>query len=180
MSPGLRFFFSRIFPLIFVAVGAAVALAGLRGLERARASVKWPTAPGKVVASSVARRASSGSKGTTVTYHAEILYEYSVNGTTYDGNRVAYGDYGSSSPAHARRIANRYPKGTAVTVHYMPDSPEESLLEPGLKGQSFMLPGVGLLFFAVGLLMAVYVPRSMRAREDAIRRVQEGGAYPPT
>lgn len=177
MPPGVRFFFSRIFPLIFVIVGAGVGYAGLRSLENARASTRWPGAPGKVLASSVERHVSSGSKGTTVTYHAGILYEFKVGGTTYDGTRVAYGDYGSSSVSHARRIVNRYPKGSAVTVHYMPGHPEECLLEPGLKGQALIMPGVGLIFFLAGLLMAVYVPRSMKRRDMLIQNATQDGVY---
>ena len=177
MSPGMRFFFSRVFPLIFVVVGAIVMLTGIRGLLKARASVNWPTAPGTVLASSVERHVTSGSKGTRVTYHAGIRYEFRVNGATYDGTRVAYGDYGSSSTSHARRIVNRYPKGTPVTVRYMPGHPDECLLEPGLMGQSLVLPGAGLIFFVVGVLMAVYLPRSMMAQESAIRTAEEGGGY---
>ncbi|MBI2441031.1 MAG: DUF3592 domain-containing protein [Lentisphaerae bacterium] len=162
MSPGMRFFFSRIFPLIFVVVGASVAFFGVRGLIRAKASVDWPATQGRVVASSVEYQDSDEGSGT---YHAEVMYDFSVNDTTFSGNRVAYGDYGSSNPSHARRIVNRYPKGKSVTVYYLPGNPEECLLEPGLKGQSWFLPGFGLLFFTVGSLMAVSLPRAIRKQE---------------
>ncbi|KKL50012.1 hypothetical protein LCGC14_2309750 [marine sediment metagenome] len=164
MSPGMRSFFSRILPLLFVVVGAGAGFFGIRGLIRARASADWPTAEGKVVASSVERHRNTGSRGSSTTYHAEILYEFSVEGTTFNGDRVAYGDYGSGNSSHARRIVNRYPKGKSVTVYYMPDNPEECLLESGLKAQSWFLPGFGLLFFTVGSVMAVYLPRAMRKR----------------
>ncbi len=167
MSPAMKFFFSRIFPFIFVIVGASVAFFGIRGLVRAKASMDWPGTPGKVIESSVGRRRSSGSNGgSSTTYHAEILYEFTVESTKFNGNRVAYGDYGSSNPSHARRVVNRYPKGKNVTVHYMPGNPEECLLEPGLKGQSWFLPGVGLIFFVVGSGMAVFLPRAMRMKDE--------------
>ena len=166
MSPGMKVFFSRIFPLIFVIVGASVAFFGIRGLIRAKASVDWPATQGKVLESSVERHRSSDSKRrSSTTYRAEILYEFSVEGTTFNGDRVAYGDYGSSNSSHARRVVNRYPKGKSVTVHYMPGNPEECLLEPGLKGQSWFLPGFGLIFFTVGSVMAVFLPRAMRKQE---------------
>lgn len=165
MSPGMKFFFSRIFPLIFIVVGASVAFFGIRGFIRAKASVGWPSTQGKVLESSVERQRSSGSNGSSTTYHAEILYEFTVEGTTFNGDRVAYGDYGSSNSSHARRIVNRYPKGKDVTVHYMPGNPEECLLEPGVKGQSWFLPGFGLIFFTVGSLMAVFSPKAIRKQE---------------
>ncbi|MGA9751572.1 MAG: DUF3592 domain-containing protein [Acidobacteriota bacterium] len=173
-SPVMRFFFSRVFPLIFIAAGAGVAYAGWLGLAKARASTGWPTAPGTVVASSVERRESRGNKGTNVTYHAGVHYEFQVDGATFSGDRVAYGDYGSSSASHARGIVNRYPKGRGVTVHYKPGSPEESLLEPGLKGQTFVLPGIGLIFLLAGLFMAVVIPRSMRREATAVQGTASG------
>jgi hypothetical protein len=158
----MRFFFSRIFPLIFVAVGASVAFFGIRALVRAKASVAWPTTQGKVVSSSVEYHRSDKGGGT---YHAEVMYDFSVNDTSFTGNRIAYGDYGSSNPSHARQVVNRYLKGQSVTVHYMPSNPEECLLEPGVKGQSFFLPGFGLIFFTAGSVMAVFLPRAMRKQE---------------
>ena len=162
----MKFFFSRIFPLIFIVVGASVAFFGFRGLIRAKASTDWPSTQGRIVESSVeSHRSSSGSNGSSTTYHAEIMYEFAVNGVTFNGDRVAYGDYGSSNPSHARSVVNRYPKNKTVTVYYMPDKPEECLLEPGVKGQSFFLPGFGLVFFIVGSFMAVSMPKAMRKKE---------------
>ncbi len=157
MSPGKKFFFSRILPLIFVVVGAIVLFVGARGIIRARSSLSWPTTQGKIVESSVEHNRSSGSNGgNSTTYEAEILYEFTVEGMTFSGSRIAYGDYGSSNPSHARRVVNRYPKDKKVTVHYMPVNPEECLLEPGLKIQALFLPGFGLIFFTAGCLMVVF------------------------
>jgi hypothetical protein len=161
MSPRKRVIFLRIFPLIFIVVGASIGFFGIRGLIRAKASVDWPATQGKVIVSSVDYRSSDDGGA----YHALIMYEYSVAGAVYNGNRVAYGDYGSSSSSHARRIVNRYPKGKSVTVHYMPGNPEECLLEPGLQGQSWFLPGFGLIFFMIGSLTAVFLPRHVRKQE---------------
>lgn len=175
MSPGTKFIFLWIFSLIFVVVGASAAVFGICELIRAKVSVDWPTTQGKVVASSVEYHVSD-EEG--VTYHAEVMYDFSVNNTTFSGNRIAYGDYGSSNPSHARRIVDRYPKGKSVTVHYMPGNPEECLLEPGIKRQSFFLPGFGLIFFTVGSLMAILLPKAMKkqgiteqgAEGDAVNR----------
>ena len=129
--------------------------------------MNWPTVQGKVVASSVENHRSSNSNGggSSTTYHAEILYEFAADGTTFNGNRVAYGDYGSSNPSHARRIVNRYPEGKSVAVYYMPGDPEVCLLEPGMKMQSWFLPAIGLIFLAAGSLMAVFLPRVTRRRQ---------------
>jgi len=160
-SPGMKFFFSRIFPLIFIVIGAGVAFFGIRGLIRANASTDWPTAKGQVKTSSVERQRNSHKGKSSTTYHAKILYKFSVAGTAFNGNRIAYGDYGSSSSSHAKQLVNHYPQGKSVTVYYMPKNPEECLLEPGLKLQSWFLPGFGLISFFAGIMMVIFLPKAM-------------------
>ena len=134
---------------ILVGVGAILGLIGIcvyhsgfRDLEQAKASVAWPTSPGKVLSSSVVEglRDDDG-----VTYYAKVVYEFNVNNTTYSGDRIAYGDGGTSDPSHAQEIVIRYPQDKNVTVYYMPNNPKECLLEVGVKGQAFIKPGIGLV-----------------------------------
>ena len=169
---------------MFIVAGAIVAFFGINGLVKAKASVDWPSSPGQIVSSSVESHHSTGDSGeSSTTYHAEILYEFSVEETTFNGNRVAYGDYGSNSPSHARRIANRYPKGKSVTVYYMPENPEECLLEPGLKAQAWVLPSLGLIFFAAGSLTVYFSrPRTTSSNQDTSSQQTsgDGSSFEPT
>jgi len=158
----MRFFFSRIFPLIFLITGAVIAFFGIRGLIRANASVGWPSTEGRIVESSVGSSTSSGSSGSGISYHAEILYEFTVDGTTFQGNRVAYGDHGTSDISHARSIVNDYPVGKELTVHYMPENPEECVLEPGVQPQAWLFPAFGLIFLIAGSLAWMFMPRMLR------------------
>lgn len=43
--------------------------------------------------------------------------------------------------------------------------PDVCLLEPGVKGQALILPGMGLIFFIVGSFMAVALPRRIKKRQ---------------
>jgi len=163
MSSGGKLFFSRIFPLIFIVIGGSVGAFGTRNLIRAKASTEWPSVQGEIIKSFVDRKESHDSDGRhSTTYHAEIQYNYSVDNSDFTGDRVAYGDYGSSDPSHAREVVSRYPTGRKVAVYYMPGKPAESLLETGIKGQSFFLPIFGLVFFSVGLFMAVKLPGTLK------------------
>jgi hypothetical protein len=161
MSPGMRIFFSRIFPLPFIIIGAVVLYFGCRNLQRANQSVTWPTAKGVVQNSSMEYH--HGDKGGG-TYHAEVMYNFTVNAATFSGNNVAFGDYDSSNPSHARDIVNRYPKGKTVSVYYDKQKPQVCVLEPGVKVQAWFLPGFGLVFFAAGIIAAVCIPKAMRAQ----------------
>jgi hypothetical protein len=146
MSVQMKNFFYKLICLPFVILGAMALCYGTIVIIRAKASTHWPTVQGKVIFASM--RTDSG--GDNTTYHADIQYDFCVDGVTFTGKRVAYGDYGSSDTQHAERVLSRYPVGTKVAVYYMPDRPEECLLEPGLRFQSLSIMGFGLLFFAVG------------------------------
>lgn len=162
MSPAMRIFFLRVFPFIFVVIGAFFVYFGAKDIGDAKQSVYWPSEMGKIISSSVdTSRSSSGRGSSSTSYHAAILYEFTVDGITYNGNRVAYGDFGSSNSSHARRIVNRYPEGKEVKVYYSIDNPEKCVLEPGLKGQAYVFPGIGLAFMAAGLFMAFYLPKKL-------------------
>ena len=148
-----------VLPWVLVAFGAIAALygirafyLGIRGLNRAKASVAWPTRPGKVLSSSVVQKRDSEGD---LTHHAEVVYVFNVNNTAYRGNRIAYGDYGTTNPSHAQEIVNRYPQDKGVTVSYMPNNPKECLLEVGVKGQANIMPAIGSIFAIIGLIVAI-------------------------
>jgi len=174
LSPGMKFFFCRILPLFFVGAGAITLYLGIQSFNKARASTNWPEAEGKIISSSVEshtsektgssrdRSRSRGGTTTTTTYKAEVFYEYTVDGKTYNGNRVAYGNVSTSSPSRARRIVDRYPEGKEISVYYQPDDPEECLLEPGMKLQTLFLPGFGLIFLCAGVAMFIFLPRAFK------------------
>lgn len=163
MSPAKRFFFARIFPWIFVIIGGVVVLIGLNSLVYANQSDTWPFIEGVIVDSEMEYHRSNEGGGT---YHARVLYDYRVGGELFTGDRVAYGDYGSSDASHARSIVNRYPKGQAVYVYYDPSEPKESVLETGVKAQAFFLPVFGLVFLIAGLFMVVYLPKSLPSSSE--------------
>lgn len=163
----MEFFFGRVFPLIFLLFGAGALFLGVRDLDRAGASADWPAVRGTVESSRV--ESSTDDDGTT--YGAEVLVRYEVAGAEYLSNRVRFGEFSSSDPGPAQRTVRRYPVGAEVAVHYDPADPELAVLEPGVHGASWALPGFGLVFLAAGLLMAWYLPRRMRAT----RAQREGG-----
>jgi hypothetical protein len=167
MSPGMRVFFSRIFPLPFIVVGALTLYFGGRGVHRAKESLAWPVAEGQILNSSVEyhRGSNRGSKGGG-TYSAEIRYTFTVDGQVHSGNKVAVGDYGSSNSSHAQKIINRYPRDKMVSVRYLPSDPDVCVLEPGVQAQAWFLPGFGMFFVLVGMLMAVFLPRAMKERDS--------------
>ena len=172
-SPRMKSVILWVVILFFIGGGAAATFFGVSGVLRAKASAGWPTVQGEIIESSVereTRRRKTGDKGplTQTIYRARISYEYTVDGTTFTGTRVAYGDHGKiansrrigiggsrisiggSAKAHAQGIVALYPKGNNVSVYYMPENPKECLLEPGLALKAFGWPAAGVLLLIIG------------------------------
>lgn len=122
--------------------------------DKAAASVAWPATEGRITASRV-ERVKQGGDG-KATYTADITYEYSLDGQTFEGDRVWFGDDYSASDASAFRAAvGRYPVGKAVKVHYDPAEPAESVLEPGATWSGSALYFIGLGLMTLGGIVAL-------------------------
>lgn len=160
MSPKMEYFFSRIFPLIFIVAGGSILFFGIFNIIKANNSEHWPRAEGMILSSSVEGKRSTSSS--TSTYHAYIRYKFNVKNVVFNGTKISYGDYGSSDSSHATKIVSKYPKNKNITVYYNDNNPEECVLEPGLKGQAFLLPGIGLILVIIGSLMAIFIPKAMK------------------
>lgn len=131
------------FCIVFVLVGTGVFVYGWIVLDRAGKSPDWPTANATVVYSVY----SDG---------YDVRYTYKVNGRTFRGNHVGFGEKKLTFDSDdQRQVVRRYPKGKVVEVYYDPGNPEVSVLEPGIRRGTYMFPGVGLLvsLFAIGFLL---------------------------
>lgn len=143
--------------LLFLGIGTIVTAVGTQGLISARESVHWPTAQGEIIASTIEERRKPSRRGHlgTTSYYPQVRYQFFIDRQRFKGDRIAYGDYGSSDRGHAERITRRYPQGKTVTVHYRPGQPQDALLEPGIQTQTWFMPGFGLIFMGAGLWVAV-------------------------
>lgn len=143
--------FVSIFLAVFFLVGATIAGFGVRTVFQARESGSWPSVPGVIRSSTVTSQ--RGSKGGT-TYKPEVTYSYTIDGTEYRGDLIAYGLKGSSSSSRgfAQYYDNKYPEGSTVPVAYDPAHPQTSVLEPGVSKRAFLMFAFGAIF-AVNALM---------------------------
>jgi hypothetical protein len=95
---------------------------------------RWPVVRGRIVQSGVEafedwRNQELGRNPPR--YQSAVCYTYEVNGRQYSGDRLTVGVRMSATfSALAKRTAARYPVGTEVDVHYNPESPGESVLQP--------------------------------------------------
>ena len=136
---------------IFIAIGGGLTIWGWSILQSARASSTWPTVTGRVVSSEVTH--STDSDGAD-SYQPMVVYRYTVKQVSYDNNTIKFGENSYSSRRQAEQIAADYPAGKAVTVYHHPEQHDQSVLEPGVSGGSYIVLGIGLIFVVVALIAA--------------------------
>lgn len=142
---------------VFLVLGIVMFFLRRRSAEKQAASPHWPTAAGTIVDSRVHTFRNKGRD-----YHtARVGYTYQAGGKEHRSQRITWGGNPySRQPDEAQATLARYPVGATVPVHYNPQKPEESVLEPKAKGGLRALTsvtaaftGIGALFFVLGFLV---------------------------
>ena len=87
-------------------------------------------------------------------YKPNVVYGYDVAGVHYRGDKVSYSAAGASSDAIAQKIVARYPVGSALAVHYNPDNPGESTIDPRAPLALYLFYLVPVIVLAIGYLAA--------------------------
>ena len=83
-------------------------------------------------------------------YQAKVAYRYAVDGQEIVGHRAFFGDSGQTSwSVFVRRIVDRYPPGSDVTVYYDPSRPEEAVIVRGVSGAIVAILAFQLVFIAL-------------------------------
>jgi hypothetical protein len=92
----------------------------------ARASANWPSVPGTVVEVHFAREPVDRKDPPP-----EFRYRYTVNGVTYEGQRLEL--LNDLTKYNAPKYLDSYKKDSPVTVYYSPRNPARAVLIPGLQ-----------------------------------------------
>jgi len=140
--------FGLLFSLVIIGIQRSVA--------RQRA---WPTVQGRVESSGVhqfqKREQRDNEPDRWVTYYrAEIVYSYEVAGVRYTADKSKTGGGVSSNiESIAQKAAAAYPVGRTFEIHYNPDNPADSAVDPGSKWL-WLLWLVPAIVFVIAYLVA--------------------------
>lgn len=129
--------------LIFLIVFPFALYSAWKNVQRAKASVSWPTTTGRITG--------SGIKKVLFRRQPLITYSYSVNGAAYTSQRVSFA--GGYKPKEVDPVLARYPVGSEVTVAHDPQKPAEATLETGANKQ--VTAQVRILWICFILVIAV-------------------------
>ncbi|MFM7276930.1 MAG: DUF3592 domain-containing protein, partial [Microcystis aeruginosa] len=143
-NPILAKLLAILFGLVFATFSIPMIKQGYEELKNAQDSLNWPTTTGVIISSETE---SSSGEDSTISYHANIQYQYTIGGKSYLSDQVSFGEFRSSDPEHARSIVRRYEKGQKIKVYFHPNYPDKSVLDPGVSWGSYMILVGGVMFF---------------------------------
>ena len=136
---------------IVTALGGVGASYYLLDVVSGSVAKRWPVVTGKVTTLTVEQ--TPGRFGST--YKPRVEYTYAVQGVTYTGNCRRFDDDGYASRSSASSRLGRYVLGAEIPVHYDPNDPSDSVLEPGTERRTYAyIVLLGALFLiGLGLLL---------------------------
>jgi hypothetical protein len=138
--------------LIIAAVGLLVTGGGGFFAYRSWQSQSWPTIEGHIIESRVEREKSIGDSVDQQQYKAIVRYQFTVEGTEYTCDRVAFGIGTSNHRSDASRIVDEYPESRTITVHYSPEDPNDAVLEASIGGFAIITLIVGPIILVFGVV----------------------------
>ncbi len=139
-----------VFLLIFIGAGIYALNVYAREKKKATTAQTWPSVNGRVVEAYVAEDVQVDSEGDQNRVFApRVVYEYEVNGQTYQNNRLRLGiESFIGSRRKVEQELARFPVGSAVKVYYNPDNPAEAVLQPGVSSKAALVIGITFLVIA--------------------------------
>ena len=126
----------------------------------------WPTTEGRVVSANLVIRRTAGENSTTYRV-LDGRYAYAAGGAEHHGAR----DFMADKTLGDRQT--RYVEGATMPVHYDPDHPAKSLLEPTAKVTSSIallcwIFGVIVLVMGIAMLFSTGKPGMVDAMREAL------------
>jgi hypothetical protein len=95
--------------------------------------------------------------GTTITYSAEIAYQYMVGERNYTGTNISFNDHGNIDSSLAESTVKRYPTGNTVKVYYNPGNPGEAVLDTGFTSDLLGNVVFGVLLSLAGGAILIFL-----------------------
>ena len=145
-----------LFCLAFMGIGIGMLVKLVKNFSKARHSKNWLSTSGKIIRSELDAQTRADENGyETTTYIANVIFQYVVNDSTFEGDCINF-DYGiRTSNKHLEKlVVEQYPVGRQVRVYYDPDDPQQAVLEKRVD-RVFTTILVSSVFILIGVIVAL-------------------------
>lgn len=145
--------FLHVFTGLFLVVGLGLVGYGGSLVLKANRAASWPTTEGTLIEHRLTQR----HDGDGSSYQVKATYAYTVDGTRYESDRIAFGYGASNGRATHESLDQKLGSGSTVVVRYDPERPQEAVLSCGVNnGIRFLLVfGCTWTLFTIGLYVLV-------------------------
>ncbi len=123
--------------------------------RKQRGGKSWLVAPGEIILSR-ADEMTVRTAGESFDRSVEIRYRYRAGAKDYEGHRVRFGQGGTLTALQADELTGKYPQGAHVDVHYNPQRPSESVLEPDDRGNIAALIAMLVVFSVISAVLVAH------------------------
>ncbi len=131
--------------IFLIVLGTLVTAGSVYMVFQHRQMATWPTTSGQVIERGLEN--ASPVENLRERYRAHIRYRYTVEGKTYECDRIQPADV-VGGKAVVQKMLDRF--GDEVTVHYNPVNPSEAFLMPLSSGWGWLGLATGLLLLIIG------------------------------
>ena len=115
---------------------------------------KWVSIKGKIDESNLEVTNQDIGNDMSVSYKANIKYQYVINAQTYFSKRVFIGDYiRRNFSRNEEPLVNRYAKDKEILVYYNPSNLKCSVLETGIHSVIYRELFVGILLIVLSSIL---------------------------
>ncbi|MBD3195412.1 MAG: DUF3592 domain-containing protein [Candidatus Lokiarchaeota archaeon] len=111
--------------LILLAMGIVILVFSIKKIQEKLRSQDWPPVDAEILDMKLEKRYDEDSGKY---YRIKMRYQYSLGEATYSGE-----DEIDKYSSKKRELKKRYAPGTTIKAYYNPESPYESVLEPGIN-----------------------------------------------
>ena len=139
---------------LFIAAGALLVITAGWLFFMERSAATWKSVPGRLESAEIQSSLDGEGRGSR-TYRIIVTYEYEVDGRTFSGHRVTFGDsfWGwKTSRLSAEAAQKMYTAGQEVSVFYDPNHPERCTLVREIdRHRAYQLVAVGVILIAAAV-----------------------------
>lgn len=169
MDFGKWFIVENIVALILLIIGVVWLIVTLIYNSKVNAIYKWPRVQATIVYTYISSTENSGNNilNTHYThnqfsnedldkaiYIPHIIYQYNINGTNYQSNRITFGEPKKYNAIDIQAIMSTFTPGTHVLIYYNPNNPYESYIYNGTTSATGIIWGV--IFILLALILVYY------------------------
>lgn len=142
-------------PLFFLLV-VIFGIIGFVNRNKAKKAGGWPSIQGKVIEARLEEHANSDPEDFSMAnFRPVITYQYEVNGKVYNSNKTGMIPMNYDQKTAQKKL-DAFPLGSALTVYYNPEKPEEALLNPSKTTANIFLI-IGIVAVVISCIMSILI-----------------------